>query len=154
MWTSFQLLEARASCSDAVLLIAAALTDEDLRQLAAAAHALELDILCEVHIGEELDRVLDLDLGCEAIGVNNRNLKTFEVRLEVSLDLAARLPASAVRVAESGIDNAENINRLREAGFQAFLIGEALMRAPDPAQALANLRSEAAAQKPVNASGR
>jgi indole-3-glycerol phosphate synthase len=135
----FQILEARAHRADAILLIAAALTDVELRQLSAQAHAFELDILCEVHTAEELDRILDLGLKCEAIGVNNRNLKTFEVRLEVSLDLAARLPQDAVHVAESGIDSAEHIHLLRSAGFDAFLIGESLMRQPDPGTALAKL---------------
>jgi indole-3-glycerol phosphate synthase len=134
MVDEFQLLEARAHRADAVLLIAAALSDLELHQLAAQAHALELDVLCEVHTAEELDRVLDLD--CDAIGVNNRDLKTFAVRLEVSLDLAARLPAGSVRVSESGIETAEDMSRLRAVGFQAFLIGESLMRQPDPGKAL------------------
>ena len=126
----FQILEARAHRADAILLIAAALTDAELRALAAQAHALELDVLCEVHTGEELDRVLDLD--CDAIGVNNRDLSTFAVQLQVSLDLASRLPSAAVHVSESGIETAEDLNRLRAAGFHAFLIGESLMRQPDP----------------------
>lgn len=130
----FQLLEARAYRADAILLIAAALSDVELRQLTARAHALELDVLCEVHTAAELDRVLDL--GCDAIGVNNRDLATFAVRLEVSLDLASRLPAGAVRVSESGIETAEDMSRLRGAGFHAFLIGESLMRRPDPGKAL------------------
>src|ERR1700739_4838618 len=109
----FQLLEARAHRADAILLIAAALTDLELGQLTSQAHALELDVLCEVHTADELERVLDLD--CDAVGVNNRDLKTFVVRLEVSLDLAPRLPAAAVRVSESGIETAEDINRLRAA---------------------------------------
>ena len=134
MLDEFQLLEARAHRADAVLLIAAALSDSELRQLAAQAHALELDVLCEVHTPEELDRVLDLD--CDAIGVNNRDLKTFAVRLDVSLDLAARLPAGSVRVSESGIETAEDLNQLRAAGFHAFLIGESLMRQHDPGGAL------------------
>ena len=135
----FQLLEARAHRADAILLIAAALSDLELRHLAAQAHALELDVLCEVHTAEELDRVLDLD--CDAVGVNNRDLKTFAVRLEVSLDLASRLPSGAVHVSESGIETAEDMNRLRAAGFHAFLIGESLMRQPDPGKALENLAS-------------
>jgi indole-3-glycerol phosphate synthase len=90
-----------------------------------------------VHTADELERVLDLD--CEAVGVNNRDLKTFVVRLEVSLDLAPRLPAAAVRVSESGIETAEDMNRLRAAGFHAFLIGESLMRKTDPGAALENL---------------
>jgi indole-3-glycerol phosphate synthase len=145
----FQLLEARAHCADAVLLIAAALSDPELRHLTARAHALDLDVLCEVHTGEELDRVLDLD--CDAVGVNNRDLKTFAVRLEVSLDLAARLPVGAVRVSESGIETAEDLNRLRAAGFQAFLIGETLMRKPDPGRALASLLTATADCSPLPA---
>jgi indole-3-glycerol phosphate synthase len=135
----FQILEARAHGADAVLLIAAALTDAELRELATKAHAFELDRLCEIHTGEELDRVLSLGLDWEAIGVNNRNLQSFQVRLEVSLELAERLPASAVHVAESGINTADDLNRLRNAGFDAFLIGESLMRQPDPGRALASL---------------
>jgi indole-3-glycerol phosphate synthase len=134
----FQLLEARAHRADAILLIAAALSDLELRQLTAQAHALELDVLCEVHTAAELDRVLDLnlDLNCDAVGVNNRDLSTFAVKLEVSFDLASRLPAGAVHVSESGIETAEDMNRLRAAGFHAFLIGESLMRRPDPGKAL------------------
>ena len=134
MLDEFQLLEARAHGADAILLIAAALSDAELRTLAARAHALELDVLCEVHTREELDRVLHLD--CDAVGVNNRDLKSFAVRLEVSLDLAARLPAGMVHVSESGIETAEDLHRLRAAGFHAFLIGESLMRKPDPGLAL------------------
>jgi indole-3-glycerol phosphate synthase len=143
----FQLLEARAHRADAILLIAAALSDLELRHLTAQAHALELDVLCEVHTAEELDRVLDLD--CDAVGVNNRDLKTFAVRLEVSLDLAARLPAAAVRVSESGIETAEDMNRLRAAGFHAFLIGESLMRKTDPGKALESMLLAAADRAPV-----
>jgi indole-3-glycerol phosphate synthase len=143
----FQLLEARAHRADAILLIAAALSDLELRHLAAQAHALELDVLCEVHTAEELDRVLDLN--CDAVGVNNRDLKTFEVRLEVSLDLARRLPSAAVRVSESGIETAQDMNRLRAAGFHAFLIGESLMRQPDPGAALESMLLSAAERAPV-----
>ncbi len=138
---AFQLLEARAHRADAILLIAAALTDQELRDFTAQAHTLELDVLCEVHTGEELDRILQL--GCDAIGVNNRDLKTFAVSLDVSLQLAARLPANAVHVSESGIETAEDLNRLRAAGFHAFLIGESLMRKSDPGQALKSLLSAA-----------
>ena len=133
----FQLLEARAHRADAILLIAAGLSDQELHQLAAAAHALELDVLCEVHTGEELDRVLNLD--CDLIGVNNRDLRTFVTRLDVSLDLAGRLPADKVHVSESGIETAEDLNRLRSAGYHAFLVGESLMRQPDPGFALETL---------------
>src|SRR5271163_4217641 len=144
----FQLLEARAHRADAILLIAAALTDLELRQLTAQAHALELDVLCEVHTAEELDRVLDLN--CDAVGVNNRDLRTFAVRLEVSLDLAARLPAAAVHVSESGIETADDLIRLRAAGFHAFLIGESLMRQHDPGGALEGLLLVAAERSPVS----
>src|SRR3984885_5290016 len=145
MLDEFQLLEARAHRADAVLLIAAALSDAELRQLAAQAHALDLDVLCEVHTAEELDRVLDLD--CDAIGVNNRDLKTFAVGLEVSLDLAPRLPVGAMHVSESGIETAEDMHRLRAAGFHAFLIGESLMRQADPGKALESLLLLAPASK-------
>jgi indole-3-glycerol phosphate synthase len=132
----YQIVEARAHGADAILLIAAALSDAELARLTALAHQIGLDVLCEVHTGEELARVLELDPGCEAIGVNNRNLKTFEVNLETSLRLVERLPASAVRVAESGIHTAEHLELLRTAGFDAFLIGESLMRQADPGSAL------------------
>ena len=130
----YQILEARAHRADAILLIAAALSDRQLTELTAHAHALQLDVLCEVHTAEELARVKDL--GCEAYGVNNRNLATFEVRLETSLDLAANLPPNAVHIAESGISSRADIDRLRAAGFHAFLIGESLMRQPAPGRAL------------------
>jgi indole-3-glycerol phosphate synthase len=135
----YQILEARAHSGDAILLIAAALTDAELLRFTRAAHEISLDVLCEVHTGDELDRVLSIAETPDAIGVNNRDLRTFEVRLETSLELVERIPASVVRVAESGIRTAEDIARLREAGFDAFLIGESLMRHPDPAVALRNL---------------
>jgi indole-3-glycerol phosphate synthase len=144
----FQLLEARAHRADAILLIAAALSDLELRELATQAHALELDVLCEVHTAEELDRVFDL--GCDAVGVNNRDLRTFAVRLDVSLDLASRLPPGAVHVSESGIERAEDLTRLRAAGFHAFLIGESLMRQPDPGRALGTLLLGATERSPVS----
>jgi indole-3-glycerol phosphate synthase len=134
---AFQILEARAWCADAILLIAAALSDDQLARFTTVAHDLELDVLCEVHTAAELDRVRDL--GCEAYGVNNRDLATFAVRLETSLDLADSLPSGAVHVSESGITSGEDIARLRAAGFHAFLIGESLMRRPDPGVALAGL---------------
>ena len=133
----FQMLEARAHGADAVLLIAAALTDAELRTLADAAHAHGLDILCEVHSREELDRVAQL--GCHAYGVNSRNLKTFDVSLSTATELVELLPGSAVKVAESGIHTAQDIRQLRSAGYDAFLVGESLMRRPDPGRALAEL---------------
>jgi indole-3-glycerol phosphate synthase len=98
-----------------------------------------------VHTATELDRVLDLN--CDAVGVNNRDLSTFAVKLEVSFDLAVRLPAGAVHVSESGIETAEDMTRLRAAGFHAFLIGESLMRRPDPGKALETLLQPAAVSR-------
>ncbi len=143
----YQIAEARAHGGDAILLIAAALTGDELRRFAREAQAFDLDVLVEVHTGEELDRVLD-ELGAAgagAIGVNNRDLRTFQVRLETSLELAARIPPAVVRVAESGIRRGEDLARLRAAGFDAFLIGESLMRQVDPGAALAALLAEAGA---------
>ena len=144
----YQIVEARAHCGDAILLIAAALTDDELKRFARAAHGLSLDVLVEVHTAAELDRVLATlgEAGADAIGVNNRDLGTFDVRLETSLELAGRIPSGVVRVAESGIAAAEDIARLSAAGFDAFLIGESLMRQPDPGAALAALLAGAAAR--------
>lgn len=135
----YQIVEARAHGADAILLIAAALSDAELERFTGEAHALGLDVLCEVHSAEELERVADL--GCDACGVNNRDLRTFEVSLETSLRLADQLPAGSVRVAESGIHTADDIERLRAAGFDAFLIGESLMRHADPGATLRELLS-------------
>jgi indole-3-glycerol phosphate synthase len=134
MVDEFQMLEARASGADAILLIAASLTDSELRTLRDAAKKMELDTLCEVHNREELERVLNL--GCDAYGVNARNLKTFDVSLDVSLELLAMLPAGAVRVAESGIHTAPDLEKLRTAGYDAFLVGESLMSNSAPGNAL------------------
>jgi indole-3-glycerol phosphate synthase len=142
----YQIVEARAHHADAILLIAAALADAELKRFAQAAHALALDVLAEVHTAAELDRVLDVlgETGADAIGVNNRNLKTFEVRLETSLALVDRIPTSVVLVAESGITTSKDLAQLRAAGFDAFLIGESLMRQPDPGAALEELLAGAA----------
>ncbi len=133
----FQILEARAAGADAVLLIVAALPGDQLRYLREEAAAVGLDVLCEVHDREELQRAADL--GCELIGVNSRDLRTFVVRPETLTELGPHLPANAVHVAESGIGNAEALATLTAAGYNAFLIGEALMRQPDPAAELALL---------------
>ena len=138
----FQILEARANAADAILLIVAALNDSELRTLRGAAKQHGLDVLCEVHDREELHRALTLD--CECIGVNSRDLRTFEVSLDRTCELAAHLPGDVVRVAESGIDTAADIEHLRAAGYEAFLIGESLMRQPHPGEALAHLLNEAA----------
>ena len=132
----YQIVEARAHGADAVLLIAAALGDDELQRLTAFAREYALDVLCEVHTREEANRVRDLDAAM--VGVNNRDLRSFEVRLETSLDLASQLPHDAVLVAESGISNPTDYARLRSAGYSAFLIGETFMRQPDPGSALAS----------------
>jgi indole-3-glycerol phosphate synthase len=133
----FQLLEARANAADAVLLIVAALSESELQILSLGARARGLDVLCEVHDEKELQRALDV--GCELVGVNTRDLRTFQVDPETAFRLAELLPKSTVRVAESGIRSGEDIARLRAAGYQAFLIGETLMRAQRPGAALREL---------------
>jgi indole-3-glycerol phosphate synthase len=143
----YQIIEARAHQGDAILLIVAALSDEELVRFTAEAHRNELDVLCEVHTAEELARAKGL--GCDAYGVNNRDLRTFEVRLETSVRLAEEMPSDAVRVAESGINTGADIRLLREAGFQAFLIGESLMRQPSPGAALQFLLESADAPEAV-----
>jgi indole-3-glycerol phosphate synthase len=135
----FQLLEARANSADAVLLIVAALSQMELTELARAALSRELDVLCEVHDEEELQRALDA--GCALIGVNTRDLRTFKVDPETAFRLGEQLPNNVGHVAESGIRSGEDIARLRDAGYQAFLIGESLMRAERPGEALRELMS-------------
>ena len=133
----FQILEARASGADAILLIVAAHTDEDLAALFREARRMELDVLCEVHDREELERASAL--GFTMVGVNSRNLHTMQVLPQTQMELAKLLPRRMVKVAESGIRTAADIVRLQEAGYGAFLVGESLMRQPDPAAALATL---------------
>jgi len=140
----FQVVEARASAADAVLLIVAALNARELGRLASSARSHGLDVLCEVHDGEELQRALDA--GCELIGVNTRDLRTFQVNLETAFKLAEKLPTNVVRVAESGIHAPEDVARLRAAGYHAFLIGESLMRAERPGEALRELMQVAASE--------
>jgi len=130
----FQLLEALANSADAVLLIVAVLSQTELTTLALGARSRGLDVLCEVHDEDELQRALDA--GCDLIGVNTRDLRTFKVDAETAFRLAGLLPRNVVGVAESGIRSGEDIARLRAAGYQAFLIGESLMRADRPGEAL------------------
>ena len=137
----FQLLEARAGCADAVLLIVAALEDSELNALVAKAAGYKLDVLCEVHDAEELQRALNA--GCGIIGVNNRDLKTFKVDLGTALRLAEKIPSDSLAVAESGIESGADIARLRGAGYGAFLIGETLMKATRPGEALRGMIAEA-----------
>lgn len=133
----FQILEARAAGADAILLIVAAHTDGDLEDLFSEARRLALDVLCEVHTKEELDRAIYL--GSEVIGVNCRDLTTMQVNTRIHMDLVKSMPTAVLRVAESGIKSPADVDRLLDAGYDAFLVGEALMRQPDPAAALALL---------------
>jgi indole-3-glycerol phosphate synthase len=132
-----QVVEARAMGADCILLIAACLADAQMAALEACAIELGLDVLVEVHDAAELERALRLKT--PLVGVNNRNLRSFEVSLQTTLDLLPRLPPERLLVTESGIATAADVLRLRAAGVQAYLIGEAFMRAPDPGQALAAL---------------
>ncbi len=133
----YQIVEARAYGADAILLIVAALTDAELKALTRTARDLQLDILCEVHDRAELDRAVAL--GADVIGVNSRDLKTLEVHPKAHHDLVRYLPEKVLRVAESGIRTPADIEHLLAAGYDAFLVGEALMRQPEPAAALALL---------------
>ncbi len=137
MIDEYQVVEARALGADCILLIAACLSDGQLADLEAAAHALGLAVLVEVHDGDELDRALRLKT--PLLGINNRNLRTFDVTLETTLDLLPRVPAGRLLVTESGILARPDVQRMRDAGVHAFLVGEAFMRAPDPGAALAAL---------------
>jgi indole-3-glycerol phosphate synthase len=126
--------EAAAGGADAILLIAAILEARQIRNLAELAAGYGMASLVEVH--DERDLAKAIDSGAEIIGVNNRDLNTFDVNLETSLRLAARIPAGVVKVSESGIGSAADIERLRDAGYQAFLVGEHLVKSGDPAAAL------------------
>ena len=141
MVDEFQILESRAHGADAVLLIVAALSDAELRNLYRAARAFDLDVLCEVHDEQELARALGAS--CEIIGVNSRNLRTFTVDLETPMRLAPLIPKNVLRIAESGIGSGQDIRKLRAVGYQAFLVGESLMKAADPGEMLRNLIAEA-----------
>lgn len=137
LFDPYQLYEARAAGADAFLLIAAILTTAELRQLMTLGRQLGMVALVEVHSPEELTRALEA--GAEVVGVNNRNLRTFAVSLETSLALIESIPEECVTVSESGLSTAAVLARLRAAGFDAFLIGEHLMRAPNPEEALRDL---------------
>jgi indole-3-glycerol phosphate synthase len=135
--SDYQLLEARAAGADAVLLIVAALTDNELRRLLTTARDLGLDALVEVHDDEELERAVDV--GAEIVGVNNRNLRTLTVDVEASERLIAKIPSQVVAVSESGLKSGNELKRLRASGYRAFLIGERFMTSPDPGRLLAEL---------------
>ncbi|HSE12876.1 MAG TPA: indole-3-glycerol phosphate synthase TrpC [Rudaea sp.] len=134
---AYQVYEARVLGADCILLIVAALDDASLVQLSTLAQSLGLDVLVEVHDGAELDRALATR--APLIGINNRNLRTFDTRLETTLDLIGRVPADRLLVTESGIQTRADVARLRAAGVHAFLVGEAFMRAEDPGAELRRL---------------
>lgn len=133
----YQVVEARAIGADCILLIAAALSDGQMAELAVAATELGLDVLVEVHDGVELERMLRLPL--PLVGINNRNLRTFEVTLNTTLDLLAQVPPDRIVVTESGILERDDVALMRRHGVNSFLVGEAFMRAAEPGERLAEL---------------
>lgn len=133
----YQVLEARAMGADCILLIVACLEDAELRDLEACAAALGMDVLVEVHDGVELDRALALKT--PLLGINNRNLRNFDVSLDTTLALLPRVPNERLVITESGILSRADVKRMRSAAVNAFLVGEAFMRAEDPGTALAAL---------------
>ena len=134
---AYQIYESRAMGADAVLLIAACLDDAQMREFEAMAAGLDMAVLVEVHDGAELERALKLRT--PLVGVNNRNLRTFEVSVQTTIDLLAQVPADRLLVTESGIATRADVAKLRAAGVHAFLVGEAFMRADEPGEALAEL---------------
>ncbi len=134
MVDEYQVVEARAMGADCILLIAACLDDAQMADLEATAFALGLDVLVEVHDGDELARALKLKT--PLVGINNRDLRSFEVTLDTTLALLGQVPADRLLVTESGVLAPADVQRMRAAGVNAFLVGEAFMRAPDPGQAL------------------
>jgi indole-3-glycerol phosphate synthase len=137
MIDEYQVVEARALGADCILLIAACLSDAQMADLEAAAHALGMAVLVEVHDGDELGRALKLKT--PLVGINNRNLRSFEVTLDTTLGLLPQVPADRLLVTESGILGRADVQRMRGAGVHAFLVGEAFMRAAEPGAALARL---------------
>lgn len=137
MVDAYQIYESRAMGADCILLIAACLDDAQMKTFEAIARSLDMAVLVEVHDEAELERALKLKT--PLIGINNRNLKTFEVSLETTLTLKAQIPADRVLVTESGISTRDDVLRMGAAGVNAFLVGEAFMRAKEPGKALADL---------------
>jgi indole-3-glycerol phosphate synthase len=138
----YQVYEARVMGADCILLIAACLSDERMQALSALAVELGMDVLVEVHDGEELQRTLPLNL--PLVGINNRNLRTFETRLETTLELLAQIPQERIVVTESGIHTPQDVALMRGNGVNSFLVGEAFMRAEEPGEKLAELFQDGA----------
>ncbi|GKT01387.1 indole-3-glycerol phosphate synthase TrpC [Acidovorax sp. SUPP3434] len=137
MVDTYQIYESRAMGADAILLIVACLDDAQMADFEAIARSLDMAVLVEVHDGAELDRALRLKT--PLVGINNRNLRTFEVSLSTTLALQKNVPADRLLVTESGILSPADVRQMRDAGVNAFLVGEAFMRAPEPGEALAKL---------------
>ena len=137
MVDAYQIYESRVLGADCILLIAACLDDAQMADLESIAHSLDMAVLVEVHDRAELDRALKLKT--PLVGINNRNLRTFEVSLETTLTMRNDVPADRLLVTESGIVSPDDVKRMREAQVHAFLVGEAFMRAADPGEALATL---------------
>jgi indole-3-glycerol phosphate synthase len=137
MVDAYQVYEARAMGADCILLIAACLDDAQMKDLEAIARGLDMAVLVEVHDAEELNRALKLKT--PLVGINNRNLRTFEVSLDTTLGMLKDVPSDRILITESGILTPEDVQKMHDAKVNAFLVGEAFMRAPDPGQALADL---------------
>lgn len=137
MVDAYQVYEARAIGADCILLIAACLDDAQMAELEAVARSLDMAVLVEVHDRAELERALRLKT--RLVGINNRNLRTFEVSLQTTLDMLPDMPADRLLITESGILSSADVQRMRQAHVNAFLVGEAFMRAPEPGEALAAL---------------
>jgi len=140
----YQLYEARGIGADVILLIAANLTIQEVKRLASKAKQLDLEVLLEIHNEEELEHICD---EVDFVGVNNRNLKTFEVDINTSLQLFPHIPKDKLAIAESGISNTDTIVTLKQAGFKGFLIGENFMKQPDPTIAFADFVTELKAKQ-------
>ena len=133
MVDEFQIFEAKAYGADVILLISECLTAKEVDYLAKFAHNLGLEVLLEMHAADQLDKISD---AVDCVGVNNRNLKTFEVNLQSSIDLSSKIPDRFIKVAESGISDPKNVGILRGYGFEGFLIGEAFMKTENPSAAI------------------
>ena len=147
MIDEYQVYEAKAMGADVILLIAACLSPKQVNELGACAKALGMEVLLEIHNEAELEHISDM---VDMVGVNNRNLKTFEVNIQTSLQLIDRIPAGKPAIAESGISNVDTIVTLRNAGFSGFLIGENFMKEPDPSVAFADFVHQLKARQYAN----